>query len=57
LTAARYAAADYSIWQDHMGSTTDLGGDGNDNGAVDQTDYTIWSQNYGHTLQLVDEGS
>jgi hypothetical protein len=50
-------AADYTVWQDHVGSTTDLLADGNDNGVVDQTDYQVWSDNYGHTLQLVDVGT
>jgi hypothetical protein len=45
---------DYTVWQDTLGSTTDLRADGDDDGVVDQDDYTIWHQNFGHTLQLFD---
>ncbi|MDA0657644.1 MAG: hypothetical protein O2931_03140 [Planctomycetota bacterium] len=40
-------AADFSIWRDSLGSTTQLAADGNRNGVVDQNDYTIWQTNFG----------
>ena len=43
-------AADYSVWRDTLGSTTDLRADGSGNGLVDEDDYTVWKTNFGHTL-------
>ncbi len=40
-------AADYSVWQDTRGSTTDLRADANGNGIVDEQDYEFWKQNFG----------
>ncbi len=40
-------AADYSIWRDTRGSTTDLRADTNGNGVVDDADYKYWKQNFG----------
>src|SRR5262249_39656686 len=44
-------AADYTVWRDTFGSTTDLRANGDNSGAssgvVDQADYLIWVQNYG----------
>jgi hypothetical protein len=42
-------AADYTIWRDTLGSTTDLRADGNNNGVIDQGDYDIWTANFGKT--------
>ncbi|MBB6429294.1 PEP-CTERM sorting domain-containing protein [Algisphaera agarilytica] len=42
-------AADYTVWQDSFGSTTDLAADGNGNGVVDAADYTVWQDNFGNT--------
>ncbi|TWT35449.1 hypothetical protein KOR34_03400 [Posidoniimonas corsicana] len=42
-------AADYTVWRDTLGSTTDLLADGNGNGEVDQADYDLWRSNYGAT--------
>ena len=39
--------ADYTIWSDTYGSTTDLWADWNDSGEVTDSDYTIWADNYG----------
>jgi hypothetical protein len=46
-------AADYTIWRDTFGSTTDFRANGNNDGAsmnlIDQADYAIWKQNFGQT--------
>ncbi len=40
-------AADYTVYRDTLGSTTDLRADGNSNGEVDTADYAVWTANYG----------
>lgn len=44
-------SADYSIWRDTLGSTTDLRANGNNSGAsagkIDQADYVAWRNNFG----------
>ena len=40
--------ADYTIWADTYGSTTDLRADWNDSGDITDADYTIWADNYGY---------
>ena len=35
-------AADYTVWRDSLGSTTNLAADGNSNGMIDAGDYGIW---------------
>lgn len=40
-------AADYTVWRDNLGSTTELDADGNSNGIIDQGDYTAWRTNFG----------
>jgi hypothetical protein len=46
-------AADYSIWRNTFGSTTDLRANGNNSGAsanvIDQADYTFWKTHFGQT--------
>jgi hypothetical protein len=46
-------AADYTIWRNTLGSTTDLRANGNNSGAsagkIDQADYTFWKSNFGDT--------
>jgi hypothetical protein len=47
----RVDAADYSVWRDTRGSTTDLRANGDNTGAsfgvVDEADYTAWKNNFG----------
>jgi hypothetical protein len=40
-------AADYTIWRDTLGSTTDLRADSSGNGVIDQADYDVWKANFG----------
>lgn len=57
-------AADYTLYRDNLGTSFNLGGNGNEAGAsagvVDAADYALWSANYGSTaagsaLQAVPE--
>jgi hypothetical protein len=45
-------AADYTVWRDTLGSTTDLRANGNNSGAsagiIDQADYLIWKSHFGN---------
>ncbi|MEX2172637.1 MAG: PEP-CTERM sorting domain-containing protein [Pirellulales bacterium] len=40
-------AADYTVWRDTLGSTTNLAANGNGNTAIDAGDYDVWKQNFG----------
>ena len=42
-------AADYTVWRDTLGSTTDLRADGNGDGVIDAGDYTSWEAKFGTT--------
>lgn len=46
-------AADYTVWRDTLGSTTDLRANGDNTGAsmnvIDTADYAIWGANFGNT--------
>ena len=53
-------AADYTVYRDTLGSTSDLRADGNDNGSVEIGDYGVWRTNFGLTAaqasaQLIEE--
>jgi hypothetical protein len=37
--------ADYVLWRQNIGSTTQLAADGNGNGKVDAADYVVWRRN------------
>jgi hypothetical protein len=41
-------AADYTVWRDSLGSTTDLRADGNGDGVVNQLDYQFWKDHFVH---------
>ncbi len=47
-------AADYTIFRDTLGSTTDLRANGDNTGAsagrIDQADYTFWRNRFGNTM-------
>jgi len=40
-------AADYTVWRDTLGSTTQLVADADGSGVVDAADYTLWKSNFG----------
>jgi hypothetical protein len=42
-------AADYTVWRDTLGSTTDLRADGNQDGVVSVRDYIFWQQRFGES--------
>lgn len=46
-------AADYTIWRDTDGSTTDLRADANSDNVVDSLDYDIWESTYGAAAAAV----
>ena len=50
-------AADYSIWQDTLGSFQDLRADGDGNGTVDNSDYDVWRKNFGMVYNQVPQVS
>lgn len=41
-------AADYTVWRDSLGSTTNLAADGNGSGVIDSGDYDVWKANFGN---------
>jgi hypothetical protein len=51
------AAADYTVWRNTSGSTSDLRADGNGDGMVDALDYAVWKSNFGATASELGAGS
>ena len=44
------SAADYTVWRNTLGTTTDLSADGNGNKVIDADDYGVWRAHFGTTL-------
>lgn len=42
-------AADYTVWRDTLGSSSDLRADGDGDGQVDADDYTVWKDDFGNS--------
>lgn len=42
-------AADYTIYRDNLGSTSQLAADGSGNGVIDLADYNVWTNAYGNS--------
>ncbi len=42
-------AADYLVWRNSLGSTTNLAADGNGNGVIEKGDYTVWKSHFGQS--------
>jgi hypothetical protein len=40
-------AADYTVWRDTQGSTTDLRADGDADGVIGEGDYAVWAEDFG----------
>ena len=40
-------AADYTVWRDTLGSTSNLAANGNGNDQIDAGDYTVWESQFG----------
>ena len=49
--------ADYTVWRNTLGSTSDLRADGNGDGVVNSLDYALWKTNFGETVPLPAAGS
>ena len=43
-------AADYTVWRDTLGSSTNLTADGDGSNTIDAGDRTVWQANFGATL-------
>ena len=45
-------AADYILWRDTVGSTSDLRADGNGDQVIDGGDFNVWRSSFGNTYSL-----
>jgi hypothetical protein len=50
-------AADYALWRNTLGSTTDLRADGNGDGAINDADRLVWRANFGRTAGSMGHGA
>lgn len=46
----RVNLADYTLWRNSLGSTSQLAADGNGNQRIDSGDYTVWKSNLGQVV-------
>lgn len=46
----RVNAADYVVWRNTEGSTTELQADGNHDQVIDEQDYNVWRANFGESV-------
>ncbi len=44
-------AADYTVWRDTLGSTSDLRADGDQNGSIEAVDYEFWKNRFGNVVR------
>lgn len=44
-------AADYTVWRNTLGSTSDLRADGDQNGTIEQADYDYWKAHFGNVVK------
>jgi hypothetical protein len=44
-------AADYTVWRDTVGSSTDFRADGDESNTIDQADYIFWKNRFGNVVR------
>lgn len=44
--------ADYTVWRDSLGSTSQLAADGDRNGTINRTDFFVWRNHFGNQAPL-----